>query len=258
MLEALQTDWPVAELAIAFGLVTLGATLQVATGVGLGLIAGPSLLFFLDGSAAILTAIILNLVLSACLLPTEIRDVAKRPLAELCLWACLGIPVGCVLLLLADATVLKIVSGMVVLFAVAQLRLFSAPESQGADGRPRTMHLGGAVSGVMTGALAVPGPIALWTLLSSGMNPAALRATLRAYFVVAYGVALIIHVALSRDLQESIGLSLVLLPAVLLGIGLGIAGRKAIGPDRLRGILELVLLIMGLSLLTRGVWDAWS
>ena len=157
-----------AEFGLAFGLVLLGATLQVATGVGLGLIAGPSLLFFLDGASAIQTAIILNLVLTACLLPTELRDVAGRPLAQLCLWACIGIPAGTILLLMANSTGLKIASGVVVLLAVAQLRFFPAPQAAGAGPAPWVMRFGGTVSGGMTGALAVPGPIALWTLLSGG------------------------------------------------------------------------------------------
>lgn len=253
MWTSVLTEWPMAEFGLAFGLVLLGATLQVATGVGLGLIAGPSLLFFLDGASAIQTAIILNLVLTACLLPTELRDVAGRPLAQLCLWACIGIPLGTILLLMANSTSLKIASGVVVLLAVAQLRFFPAPQAAGPA--PWVMRFGGTVSGGMTGALAVPGPIALWTLLSGGLNPAAVRATLRAYFFVAYTVALLIHVLLTQRGEGSWSLALVLLPAVALGIGLGLVGRNAIGSDRLRLLLEIVLVIMGISLLSRGLLD---
>ncbi len=246
------TDWPLADLGLAFALVLLGASLQVATGVGLGLIAGPSLLFFLDGASAIQTAIILNLVLTACLLPSELRDIAGRPLAQLCLWACIGIPVGTVLLLMADSTSLKIASGLVVLLAVAQLRFFPAPTGVGAGPQPWVVRVGGAVSGGMTGALAVPGPIALWTLLSGGLDPKAVRATLRAYFFIAYTVALLIHALLAQRAEGSWSLSVVLLPAVGLDIGFGLIGRNAIGTDRLRMLLEIVLVVMGISLLTRG------
>ncbi|WP_136656904.1 sulfite exporter TauE/SafE family protein [Nitratireductor sp. XY-223] len=250
------TELPVTEFGLAFGLVLLGSSLQVATGVGLGLIAGPSLLLFLDSAAAIQTAIILNLVLTACLLPTELRDVAGRPLAHMCLWACIGIPVGTVLLLMADSTSLKIASGLVVLLAVVQLRFFPAPQAVGPGSHSWVVRVGGTVSGGMTGALAVPGPIALWTLLSSGLNPAAVRATLRAYFFIAYTVALLIHLLMTQRGEGSFSLSLVLLPAVAIGIGLGQAGRNAIGSDRLRLLLEVVLVIMGISLLSRGLLDA--
>jgi hypothetical protein len=256
MWTSLLTDWPATELGLAFGLVLLGASLQVATGVGLGLIAGPALLFFLDGAAAIQTAIILNLVLTACLLPAELRDVERRPLAHLCLWACLGIPVGTVLLLVANSTGLKIASGVVVLLAVAQMRFLPASQPARAGPSPWIVRAGGTVSGGMTGALAIPGPIALWTLLSGGLKPAAVRATLRAYFLVAYTMALLIHVLLTPRGEDSLSLSVVLLPAVGLGIGVGLFGRNAIGPDRLRQFLELVLVVMGISLLSRGLWDA--
>ncbi|MCV0426843.1 MAG: sulfite exporter TauE/SafE family protein [Roseibium sp.] len=256
MLTSFLADWPVLDLGLAFGFVLLGASLQVATGVGLGLIAGPVLLFFLDGSAAIQTAIILNLVLTACLLPSELRDVAGRPLAHLCLWGCVGIPVGTMLLLIASSTSLKIFSGIVVLLAVVQLRFLPAQKTASSSAQPWIVRVGGTISGGMTGALAIPGPIALWTLLSGGLKPAAVRATLRAYFFVAYTVALIIHLVLSQREEGSLTLSAVLLPAVGLGIGLGLLGRNVISSERLRQFLELILVVMGISLLSRGLWDA--
>ena len=257
MLTSFLADWPVFELAFAFGLVLLGASLQVATGIGLGLIAGPALLFFLEGSAAIQTAIILNLVLTACLLPSELRDVAGRPLTHLCLWAFVGIPVGTFLLLVASSTSLKIFSGIVVLLAMAQMRFLPAQKSASAESQPWIVRIGGTVSGGMTGALAIPGPIALWTLLSGGLKPAAVRATLRAYFFIAYTVALLIHLLFSQRDESSLNLTLVLLPAVGFGIGLGLLGRKSISPERLRQFLELILIVMGISLLGRGLWDAF-
>ncbi|MEM9224268.1 MAG: sulfite exporter TauE/SafE family protein [Pseudomonadota bacterium] len=241
--------------ALAFALVLLGSSLQVATGVGLGLIAGPSLLLLVDGPSAILTAIILNLVLTACLLPSELREVSGGLLVRLCGWACLGIPAGTALLSFASAPSLKIAGGVIVLLSVAQLRFLPIPVDRREGAPGWVVGLGGIVSGTMTGALAVPGPVALWTVLSSGIGSTAVRATLRAYFFVAYTVALIIHLLMTQRDTNSWALSVVLLPAVGLGIALGLFGRQAMGTDRLRKVLELVLLVMGVSLLSRGIWD---
>jgi len=94
MLELLQQTVSLSGLGLMFGLILLGSALQVATGVGLGLIAGPSLLYFLDSISAVQTAIILNLILTLCLLPTEVKFISRKPLIDLSIWACLGLPIG--------------------------------------------------------------------------------------------------------------------------------------------------------------------
>ena len=79
---------------LAFAMVAIGAILQLTTGVGLGLIAGPFLLFVMDPASAILRAIVLNLLLSVILLPWEWRQIEFAPLARLTGWAAIGIPLG--------------------------------------------------------------------------------------------------------------------------------------------------------------------
>ena len=80
-------------------LVVLGSGLQVITGIGLGLIAGPVLLFFLDSQSAIQIAIVLNLALTLCLLYPDRQHVSRSRLKTLNLWAIVGVPIGFVLLL---------------------------------------------------------------------------------------------------------------------------------------------------------------
>jgi len=81
-------------LGLMFFLILLGSALQVATGVGLGLIAGPSLLYFLDSISAVQTAIVLNLILTLFLLPSEVKSISQKLFFGLSMWACLGLPLG--------------------------------------------------------------------------------------------------------------------------------------------------------------------
>ncbi|MCP4317655.1 MAG: sulfite exporter TauE/SafE family protein [Hyphomicrobiales bacterium] len=256
MFEGLVQELPTAALWVPFAVVLIGSALQVATGVGLGLIAAPAMLFILDGPAAVQTAIILNLTLTALLLPFEIGYVAFSRLFTISKWALIGIPLGGLLLIAVGNTSLKLISGTVVVMAVVQLRFFPLPILQSPNQLRWLSRIGGAVSGGMTGALAAPGPVALWALLSSGLEAAAVRATLRAYFLFAYIVALAVSLALAGSSARIWATSLVLLPAVVLGIGAGFAGRRSLGPAALRTTLELVLAAMGLSLLVKGLSDA--
>ena len=256
MIEGLLAELPGAMLWVPFVVVLIGSALQVATGVGLGLIAAPAMLFVLDGPAAVQTAIILNLTLTALLLPFELGYVAYSRLFAISRWALIGIPVGGLLLLAIGNTSLKLVCGTVVVLAVIQLRFFPLPLLQTPEQQRWLNRVGGAVSGGMTGALAAPGPVALWALLSSGLDASSVRATLRAYFLFAYIVAFVVSLALIGSSFRIWATSLVLLPAVVLGIGAGLAGRRSLTTTALRGILELVLLAMGVSLLVKGVSDA--
>lgn len=256
MIEGLLAELPVSALWIPFVVVFIGSALQVATGVGLGLIAAPAMLFVLDGPAAVQTAIILNLTLTALLLPFELGYVAFSRLFAISRWALLGVPIGGLLLMAVGNTSLKLICGVVVVLAVIQLRFFPLPLLQSPVQQRWLNRIGGTVSGGMTGALAAPGPVALWALLSSGLDASSVRATLRAYFLFAYIVAFAVSLALVGSHFRIWATSLVLLPAVVLGIGAGILGRRSLGTAALRTILEIVLLAMGLSLLVKGLSDA--
>ena len=241
-------------LGLMFGLILLGSALQVATGVGLGLIAGPSLLYFLDSISAVQTAIILNLVLTVFLLPSERNAISRPPLLHLSIWSCLGLPFGFALLFVLELSTLKLLGAAVILLAVVQLKFFPAKASSRTGG-PWMIRVGGSLSGAMTGALAIPGPVALWALLSSGTNALTTRATLRAYFIIAYSLAFLLHLGFVGNGRQTWGMSGILVPAVIGGIIAGLYGRRYLEPDQLRRVLEIVLVIMGLSLLLKGILD---
>jgi len=249
---ALMPDGASAAALLPFLMVMLGAILQMTTGVGLGLIAGPFLLFVMDPASAIRTAIVLNLLLSVTLLPWEWRSVEIAPLRRLLGWAAIGIPLGSVFLNAVDAATLKLVSGAAVLAAGLQMVLVRAPSPEGArNGGP--LRLGGVVSGLMTGALAIPGPVALWALLSAGLDAHATRATLRAFFVVAYGLALAMQVILIGPDAAARSASMALLPAALGGMLIGGLMRRHVSAARLRRLLEILLFVMGASLVLKGI-----
>ncbi|MEM9107326.1 MAG: TSUP family transporter [Pseudomonadota bacterium] len=256
MLDGVASHLPEGSLWIPLILVFVGSALQVATGVGLGLIAAPAILFVLDGPAAVQAAIILNLTLSALLLPSEASQVSVVRLMAIGRWALIGIPLGGLLLMAVGDTSLKLICGVVVILAVLQLRFFPFPEVAQANRQRWLNRFGGTVSGAMTGALAAPGPVALWALLSTGLDSLSVRATLRAFFVYAYVIALVVSLVLAGTNATTWSTVLVLLPAVLLGIAAGIVGRGLISGDTLRVLLELVLLAMGVAMLLKGVSDA--
>ena len=256
MIEGFVGQLPDGPLWVPLVVVFVGSALQVATGVGLGLIAAPAILLVLDGPSAIQVAIILNLTLSALLLPFEFRQVATNRLFTICRWAIVGVPLGGLVLMAVGDTSLKLLCGVVVLASLVQLRYFPLPVVEDAGSQRWLNRIGGVVSGGMTSALAAPGPVALWALLSAGLDVVVVRATLRAYFLFAYVVAFVANLALFGSSGSVWMMALLLLPAVFAGIGAGVVGRRYLAASVMRATLEMGLLIMGIAMLVKGVSDA--
>jgi uncharacterized membrane protein YfcA len=242
-------------LVLASLVVCAGTALQTATGVGLGLLAGPILILTLESQTAIVVAILLNLIVSLALLPQERGEILWSPLRQLLVGTLIGVPVGWLLLQQMDAMTLKLFAAVVVLGAGVQLVLVgkgAAAQSAPQD-RPLATTLGGGVSGIMSGCLAIPGPIALWTLVRQGQPPRLIRATLRALFVFSYGAAFLVHFGFgSRDTGSWIVLA-TLLPAVAIGLGLGAIIKRRVAETILFNAFKILLVAMGASLLWKGL-----
>ncbi len=249
---ALFADIPTNAWLAATGLVALGTLFQVASGVGLGLIAGPGFLLLLDAPEAVQLGIALNLLLSCLLLPFERKDVDREWTLQLSLWALLGIPLGLLFVVWAGGTWLRVVGGVLVLLASLQLMAGGAAKI----GQHFGVRSCGVMSGAMTGALGMPGPVALWGLLNSPLPARQIRAVLRAYFVVAYGVAFLLYLGINAVGLRLAGLFLALIPAMVISIAIGVVAKQHLPELWLRRGLVLLLLAMGSVLLLDGVRDA--
>ncbi len=242
-------------LALISLVVCAGTALQVATGVGLGLLAGPVLILSLQSETAIFVAIILNLLVSLALLPQEMGEISWPPLRLLLVGTLVGVPLGWLVLQQIDATTLKLFAGVVVLAAAVQLLLLHRQAAGGGEASRLRTLVGGGVSGFMSGCLAIPGPVAMWTLLRHGMAPSPVRATLRALFVFSYGAALLAHVGFGGETAMGWSTVAALVPALAVGLALGVVVKRNVGEAALHVALRLLLLAMGLSLLWKGILD---
>ncbi len=243
-------------LALTSLVVCAGTVLQVATGVGLGLLAGPVLILSLQSETAIFVAIILNLIVSVVLLPQERGEISWPPLRLLLVGTLVGVPLGWLVLQQIEATTLKLFTGVVVLAAAVQLFLLSRQAAGGGGKAVRLRTLvGGGFSGFMSGCLAIPGPVAMWTLLQRNIAPSQVRATLRAMFVFSYSAAFLVHFGLGGETATGWSTVAALVPALAVGVALGVFVKRHVRETSLYIALRLILLAMGLSLLWKGISD---
>jgi uncharacterized protein len=194
----------VSAIFIVLAATTFGSALLYAiSGFGFAVLATPLFLLFLDPQRAIQLVIIISTVLSIVVLPGLLPAIAPWLLLRLALGSLVGLPLGLVAFRYADPILVRAAAGAMILgFAIlmAVSRRRSGEPGQRKHWTAFAMSPGldlaaGAVSGIASALVAQPGPPVLIYLLLAGVEAKTLRATLLAFFALAYGVTLASHAA---------------------------------------------------------------
>jgi uncharacterized membrane protein YfcA len=184
---------------IVLAATTFGSALLYAiSGFGFAVLAAPLFLLFLDPQRAIQLVIIISTVLSIVVLPGLLPAIAPWLLLRLALGSLVGLPLGLVAFRYADPTLVRaaagaLILGFAILMAVSRHR---SGKHWTAFGMSPGLDLAtGAVSGLASALVGQPGPPVLIYLLLAGAEARTMRATLLAFFALAYGVTLASHAA---------------------------------------------------------------
>ncbi|MFP3920752.1 MAG: sulfite exporter TauE/SafE family protein [Dichotomicrobium sp.] len=226
--------------AIAF----LAALLQTATGFGFSLIATPLLLLVYEPQTAIQLNIILGIAVSLAVLPGAGRNAEGALLWRMALGALLGAPLGLAIFRYGEVALLKgIVAALALLLALLLALKFSFARTPGRD------YGIGAVSGLLTTSIGVPGPPLMLYFSGGAFSKQAARATTLAFFLFAYGASLVFQVA-GAGFADGVGAAaLICLPLTLLGV---LTGQLIFGFINQRIFVRLIwalLVATGLYLL---------
>ena len=216
---------------IVLAATTFGSALLYSiSGFGFAVLAAPLFLLFLDPARAIQLIIIISTVLSIVVLRGLLPAIAPRLLFRLALGSLVGLPLGLIAFRYADPILVRaaagaMIFGFAILMAVSRRR--SGQPGQGKHWTAFAMSPGldlaaGAVSGFAGALVGQPGPPVLIYLLLAGAEARTVRATLLAFFALAYGVTLASHSA-TIGIPVSTWLAAgILIPFAFLG---GLAGR---------------------------------
>jgi hypothetical protein len=222
----------IAILAVA----VVGAALQSAAGFGMGMLSAPILLLIypplvpgpLMASSLALTALVFH---------RERAHVDFHGVGLALAGRLVGIVAAGWFLLHASGQLFDLVFAGLVLLAV----FLSAAGFQVEPGRRATI-LAGALSGLMGTISSIGGPP--MALLYQRVGGARLRGTLGAYFLVGVSLSVSALAIVGRFGAAEIGLTLFLVPAMVLGFAVAAPVRHLL-PDR--AIRPLVLILSGLS-----------
>jgi uncharacterized protein len=166
--------------------VLIGAALQSATGLGFAMVASPALLAAVSPGQAVTTLLVLGTLLGLLVLLTEGR---ARRIRWAALWPVIaasvpGLVVGALVLHAVPKHPLQIAAGVVVLAAVVMRLRGASTVTRPADGAGWDGLGTGAVTGVLSTATGMSGPLlALW-LQHRIESPEELRDSLAASFLL--------------------------------------------------------------------------
>lgn len=228
---------------VCVAIVFTGSALQASIGVGLGLLAAPTLSLidpaFIPGA---LTVCVVPLTVGMAV--REHTHIDRSGISRAVVGRFLGVVIGAVLIANMGQRTIAVVIGLSVLLAVvgSLTGLHFAPT-------PRNLFVAGTASGFSGTVAGVGGPPMALTYQHS--DPRTLRATLATFNMIGSAFTIpslaLAGVIGRRELQ----LALMLVPGVLLGLWIGQYTILRLPPDRVRPFVLVACAASALVLLTR-------
>jgi uncharacterized membrane protein YfcA len=239
------TTWALSSLCIF-----VAAFIRGFTGFGLAVVGVPLLSLFFAPAEIVPSIMILAIIAGLQLIPKIWRSVDWKLLGPTVLGAAIGTPLGTWLLAGVSANVMRVLIGAAVLSASLAVQLgfrFA-----------RRPHAGisagfGAIAGLTGGAAAMPGPSVIFLFLAVPIAHEAGRASLILFFQVSAVMSAISATFGGLLDLHSLILGALLVPAMLVGNGLGDRIFDKASAKTYRRVVVLLLAGLGAVAAVRGL-----
>lgn len=231
--------------ALVFLAVLAGAVVQAVVGLGIGLVAAPVITLL---APQLMPGVLISLafVLPMITLAEERRDIDWHGLNWSLPTRVLGTFAGVWVVGAFTTDQLGVLIGLMVLVAVALTwRAVEVPVNRG------TLGVAGFVGGVTGTATSIGGPP--FALLYQHRPPRQIRTTMAVYFLVGAGISLVGLTLGGHLTRHQVAVGALLLPAVVLGVVLGVPLRRVLPTHRVRTAVLVVSAASALVLVVRSL-----
>lgn len=239
------------ELLVGLLAALLAGTVTGLTGFGLALISTPLLLFVYEPRTVVVLTVLFSISINIAVVRDSWRE-ARRPLAlALFVPSALGVVLGVEVLRVVDPVYLRLAVGVVVVFSA--LLLVREVRLPGAGTRWGPV-VAGSASGALSTSTGLAAPPIVLLLASRGLPKEEFRSTSALYFLFMSFVGL--GVLAFRSLIEGgeIWLSLVLVPAAIVGKVLGTALLKRFSERAFRAFSLGMVILTGTLGVATALW----
>lgn len=238
------------QLASIFAIVLCAALIRSFTGFGFALVSVPGFSMILPPTEAVSLSASLGLAISCIGLRSFWGVVPIRSTAPVLATVLLGTLLGASLLLLISESLFQLLVGTAIFAACGVLHFLKAPKSSGS--RPAAMAAGLA-SGLMNGALSIPGPPIIAYVMFTENDPVRSRAYLMTFFMLSSAMALVVFISAGFFKLPMLLIVLCALPLLYLSDRIGYALFQRYSSSLYRQASITVLLIMGVSLIANAL-----
>lgn len=224
------------------------------TGFGFALVTVPLLMILLPPKTVVPITLTLSSLGSILILFETRKWIDMRRIWPLIVAGVLGTPLGTYLLLILDVNTLKAMIGTVV--ALVALALFTGFRWRIQNER-LVRVLAGFASGLLSGSTSMAGPPVILFFSNQGTEKQIFRANLTLYFTV-LGLATLLSQWLGGLITEEVLVySVRFLPALLVGILLGVKLAHKVSEAVFRRVTLVIMILTGLSAIASGVGLFW-
>lgn len=244
MLDVVTLTW----IAVA---TFLAAILRSFTGFGFALAAVPVFSLVLLPADAVVLGSSLAFALGIVSLRHYWGVVAWKDLWPMLLASVLGTALGVNFLAGVSVRGFQICMGLTIIATCIVLTQFKSPKGRASK------QLGGAVglaSGLMNGAMAIPGPPVIVYALYAESEPVKSRALMMAFFCVSAAIAMSTFAAGGMVRSQTLAMALFAIPMLYLGDQCGARLFDRYGEQVYRRAAVLLLFLLGLAITGRGLF----
>ena len=249
-MTAMDVTVNIQQILIIWAGVVFASVLRAFTGFGFALAVVPVLAVFLAPAEVVVLAASLALVLGFISVRVWWGVFTLREVLPLILLALVGTVMGTTLLTGMSGGSFQLLAGIAVLLACVGITV-SRPSTP--VDSPVLTGSAGFISGLMNGALALPGPPIIVYALLTEFDPARSRALMTLFFSVSSVLALASYVVAGLYVPGTLWYVVLALPALYLGNRLGTALFLKYFGQFYRRVAVLVLLAMGIMVIVRAL-----
>ena len=237
-------------LTAALVIILIAGMTQGTIGFGFVLVAAPLMSMFVDPHLVVPAVIVQTLASSVVILMHAYRHLHIRRMWLLALAGMVGVPAGTLVLVLLDASLLRLLIGIVVTTAAVGIMLGfrKALRHELAASVPV-----GFASGVLGASTGLAGPPVIFFYTNQDLNSREFRANIVAHFVMMDMVILPSFFIGGLFTGETVLLSAQLLPATLAGVGIGIVINRWVQEALFRRIALVLMVIAGIVAAVSGI-----
>lgn len=236
-------------VAVLWAVVLVSSFAQAVSGFGFAMIAIPLLIPVVGAKSAVVIVTVLSTALTLGASLGDRAHVQWRPVMTLSVAAVFGLPVGVLILVLVDPSLLAIAIGVVVIIATFLLGRRAPARHHGAG----TLAGAGFASGVLLSSTGINGPPIIMAFQPNGTPPQQFRASLQAAFLIQDAMACIGFAVVGQLDGHALLLAATAVPCLAGGWWLGDRVFDRISPRAFRRAALAMLLLSGLLAITHAV-----